>query len=517
MTQQKGSVNIKSLLSTIDKINTSYFQNNIKTRKRSKQKETNPNKIYTNDYSINLNIPKKENIYDFNNFFTNNNNTCNIAMSNKISLTKHNQNNFAQKRSLSKSIFNSINLMNNNYGNISLNKKSNISSGGGGPNKNNSHEKNTPPLVINKNKGIILNKVNLFKNVKFRKPSLNNMNNIHNFNNVDINSNNSNTNTVIQSLSSLNMTSTDITTSTKRKKDKNFFNIENKLFKENLTHNINNFNEKNIFSNNNTHFNQFNNSHVNNFINNNNRQNSNKPLYNLTNINLSNQNNQNTTYQYYKEILQNSNNVLNKIKKPNNNNNNNANNNKKINKKVQKKTLKDKRSTSQIFFGDICKKNTLNKKNKKNLTLNSLTNNNNATKTCCNNKSEGGGGTIISDDSVFNNSKRRSSSGTHNDSSKISKGSGTLSIDKKTKSISIDYTYSDDEIQTNRRKKMNKIQIEDDKNDFIKINKKELNNFEFKEDEKEKVNLIDNDININSLEFKNFCKDLSAKLFGSNI
>ena len=159
----------------------------------------------------------------------------------------------------------------------------------------------------------------------------------------------------------------------------------------------------------------------------------------------------------------------------------------------------------------------MNKKNKKNLTLNSLTNNNNATKTCCNNKSEGGGGTIISDDSVFNNSKRRSSSGTHNDSSKISKGSGTLSIDKKTKSISIDYTYSDDEIQTNRRKKMNKIQIEDDKNDLFNINKKGLNNFEFKEDEKEKVNLMDNDININSLEFKNFCNDLSAKLFGSKI
>lgn len=64
--------------------------------------------------------------------------------------------------------------------------------------------------------------------------------------------------------------------------------------------------------------------------------------------------------------MQNSNNVLNKIKKPNsNNNNNNVNNNKKINKKVQKKTLKDKRSTSQIFFGDIGKRNTLNKKNKK--------------------------------------------------------------------------------------------------------------------------------------------------------
>lgn len=64
---------------------------------------------------------------------------------------------------------------------------------------------------------------------------------------------------------------------------------------------------------------------------------------------------------------------------------------------------------------------------------------------------------------------------------------------------------------------MNKIQIEDDKNDLININKKVLNNFDLKDDEKEKVNLIDNDININSLEFKNFCNDLSAKLFGSKI
>lgn len=64
---------------------------------------------------------------------------------------------------------------------------------------------------------------------------------------------------------------------------------------------------------------------------------------------------------------------------------------------------------------------------------------------------------------------------------------------------------------------MNKIQIEDDKNDLANIKKKELNNFEFEGDEKEKVNLIDNDININSLEFKNFCNDLSAKLFGSKI
>ena len=158
------------------------------------------------------------------------------------------------------------------------------------------------------------------------------------------------------------------------------------------------------------------------------------------------------------------------------------------------------------------------KKNKKNLTLNNITNNN-TNKAICPNKNDGGGGTIISDDSVFNNSKRRSSSGTHNDSSKISKGSGTLSIDKKNKSISIDYTYSDDEIQTNRRKKINKIQIEnDDKN--LNNNKKELNELnkdENKDDINEKINFPYNDININSLEFKNFCNDLSSKLFGSKI
>ena len=94
------------------------------------------------------------------------------------------------------------------------------------------------------------------------------------------------------------------------------------------------------------------------------------------------------------------------------------------------------------------------------MTLNNIQNNN-AAKTLTSSKNEGAGGTIISDDSVFNNSKRRSSSGTHNDSSKLSKGSGTISIDKKNKSISIDYTYSDDEIQTNRRKKLNKIQIDE--------------------------------------------------------
>ena len=151
--------------------------------------------------------------------------------------------------------------MNNN--NLSLNKKNNISLGG--LSNNNSHEKNTSPLFINKNKGIILNKINIFKNVKFRKPSFNN--NSHNMDKIDINSNNSNTNTVIQSVSSLNMTSTDITTSTKRKKENNIFNLENKLFKENLNINKNNISDKTLYLNSSSHYNNQNNngSHFSNF------------------------------------------------------------------------------------------------------------------------------------------------------------------------------------------------------------------------------------------------------------
>ena len=76
--------------------------------------------------------------------------------------------------------------------------------------------------------------MNIFKNVKFRKPSLNkNINKINKIDNkLNSNVNNSNTNTIVQSLSSLNMTSTDITTSTKRIKETNAFNIDNKLIKE---------------------------------------------------------------------------------------------------------------------------------------------------------------------------------------------------------------------------------------------------------------------------------------------
>ena len=147
--------------------------------------------------------------------------------------------------------------------------------------------------------------------------------------------------------------------------------------------------------------------------------------------------------------------------------------------------MKNKRSISQYNFYNISKKNA---KAKKNLSLNTISNN-------ISKKEDGG--TIISDDSVFNISKRRSSSGTHNDSSKISKGSGTMSFDKKSKSISIDYTYSDDEIQTNRRKKGNQLKID---------NNKEIDN---------EIFMKENEINIHNNEFKNFCEDISSKLFGN--
>ena len=498
MKEAKNNINLKSFLTNIDKINTSFFKtNNTKNRKPSIQKDNIIYKLYPNDSSTTKHqkISKNEKIYEFNTFQPNNTNN-NFTMNQKVIITKQNQHNFAHKRSFSKSIFNSINIMNNNNKYSLNNNKNNKSLGG---NNNNSHEKNTPPLFINKNKGIILNKVNLFKNVKFKKPSLNNSNISKNSN---ANSNSSNTNTVIQSLSSLNMTSTDITTSTKRKKDNNLLNNNNQDIS---IHNINNINND-IFQHNNK-------------IKNRNKQNKNKHFYNLTNVNLNKFNTTNSTLQYYKEILQSSNNFFNKIKKANNNTNTNNTmkniDNKKLDKSGKKKALKDKRSISQKYFGDISKKKAV-KKEKKNLTLNNIQNNN-AAKTLTSSKNDGVGGTIISDDSVFNNSKRRSSSGTHNDSSKLSKGSGTISIDKKNKSISIDYTYSDDEIQTNRRKKLNKIQI-DENNIDLNINKKDNDTLD-KNDfpEKEIFNEYDNDINIDNLEFKNFCNDLSAKLFGNNI
>ena len=232
------------------------------------------------------------------------------------------------------------------------------------------------------------------------------------------------------------------------------------------------------------------------------KQNINKNLFNITNINPnnpiftnfntnnSNANNSNSLYQFYKGILPKTNNLLNKTKKPKNINLSLKNSKK--NKTPQKsKNLKKKRSSSQYYFCDASKKVL---KPKKNISLNTISNNIS--------KKEDWGGTIISDDSVFNVSKRRSSSGTHNDSSKISKGSGTISFDKKSKSISIDYTYSDDEVQTNRRKKGNQLQIDNNNND-LDINKK--------------INMKNNDVIMNNNEFKNFCDDLSFKLFGNKI
>ena len=96
MKEPKTTINIKSLLSTIDKLNNSIFQNNSKIKKPSKT-----NKLYQNEYSTNTNNQKKENIIEFNNFFShnsnsnniNNNNDYNNYINNKISLTKNNNKN----------------------------------------------------------------------------------------------------------------------------------------------------------------------------------------------------------------------------------------------------------------------------------------------------------------------------------------------------------------------------------------------------------------------------------------
>ena len=481
MNEQKNIQNIKSFLSALDKINP-YNKNINNNRRHSKQKEKFSKKVNkTEDYS-NINLSKKENNSEYNMIYQ----TTNNDMNNQISLTKNKHNKFMHKRSLSKNVLNNINMSNYN----SMNKKSNISSD---KLHNNSKDKNNQILYINKGKGIVLNKVNIFKNVKFRKPSLNkNLNKVNKIEHkLNTNSNSSNSNTIVQSVSSLNMNSTDITTSTKRINDNNLFNIENKLIKEKE-----NNKEANIFRNN-THFiNNLNKESNTIDLRKNNKHNINKHLFNITNLNTKNpsysnyntNHNINTIYQFYKGILPNTNNLLNKTKKPTNINISIKNTKK--NKDIQKsKNFKKKRCASQYNFHGISKKVS---KPKKNLSLNTITNN-------ISKKEDGG--TIISDDSVFNISKRRSSSGTHNDSSKISKGSGTISFDKKSKSISIDYTYSDDEVQTNRRKKGNQIQIDNEKNKNID------NKFYIKE----------NDVNINNNEFKNFCDDLSSKLFGSKI
>ena len=139
-----------------------------------------------------------------------------------------------------------------------------------------------------------------------------------------------------------------------------------------------------------------------------------------------------------------------------------------------------KLNISESFYNQFFNKN---KKPKKHLT-NNLSKSNNI-------KKNENSLTLISEDSVFNNSKQRSISGNHNDSSsnKISlkyssNNSNTLSFDKKSKD-SIDYTYTDDEIQSTYRKTKNKLQI---------------NN-----------NMINNKINN---DFLSFCHEMNQKLFG---
>ena len=139
-----------------------------------------------------------------------------------------------------------------------------------------------------------------------------------------------------------------------------------------------------------------------------------------------------------------------------------------------------KLNISESFYNQFFNKN---KKPKKHLT-------NNLSKSINVKKNENSL-TLISEDSVFNNSKQRSISGNHNDSSsnKISlkyssNNSNTLSFDKKSKD-SIDYTYTDDEIQSTYRKTKNKLQI---------------NN-----------NMINNKINN---DFLSFCHEMNQKLFG---
>ena len=105
---------------------------------------------------------------------------------------------------------------------------------------------------------------------------------------------------------------------------------------------------------------------------------------------------------------------------------------------------------------------------------------------------------LLSEDSVFSNSKHRSSSNTHNDSSsnKVSSlkysSNNSNSLDKKNKSISIDFTYFDDEVLSNRKKSEMLI-----KQTLVKRkeNKKNDNNY-IKED------------------FLSFYEEMNKKLFG---
>jgi hypothetical protein len=179
MNEPKNIQNIKSFLSAIDKMNQN-FKNQTNHRKYQKQKDNYIKKMNQTEEFTNQTLSKNENNSEYNIIYQTNNN--NNSKNNPISLHKNTQNNFIHKRSLSKNIFNNINMNNFN----SSNKKSNITSE---KKINNSKEKNNPIIFINKSKGIVLNKVNIFKNVKFRKPSLSKHINKVNTNDSKINSN----------------------------------------------------------------------------------------------------------------------------------------------------------------------------------------------------------------------------------------------------------------------------------------------------------------------------------------
>lgn len=139
----------------------------------------------------------------------------------------------------------------------------------------------------------------------------------------------------------------------------------------------------------------------------------------------------------------------------------------------------------------ICFRNLQKKKRKKNFSVN-LTNYITQYKNLDKSLS------LLLEDSVFSNSKHRSSSNTHNDSSsnKVSSlkysSNNSNSLDKKSKSISIDFTYSDDEVLSNRKKSEMLI-----KQTLVKRkeNKKNDNNY-IKED------------------FLSFYEEMNKKLFG---
>ena len=67
MKETKTPINIKSLLSNIDKLNSSFFKNTPKNRVPSKQKEIH-HKLHYNEHTMNQNSSKNENIDDLNNF-----------------------------------------------------------------------------------------------------------------------------------------------------------------------------------------------------------------------------------------------------------------------------------------------------------------------------------------------------------------------------------------------------------------------------------------------------------------